>query len=284
MASVKSPKLRRIKQPIKNNISCINEPNSIAETASSNPQNENMIKSPKASGSRAKKAPITEIISPLTIKEMVDELELDNPLPNGWNLFTHQKEAVIECLTLKRSILAYDMGLGKTVIALLWAKAHCVKLEGCLAIIIAPVTLKEIWTKNAKMLGFTPFSLSGDLNSGADNSGSKRKAKKKNAACEIAEEKNSTKTENETEKTEKNKKNKNYENEDGSRGEIKNNIEGKKIYFSLWSWGKLPTLSEVKEMGFSSFVFIADEAHAMQSIKSLRTKAAIKLCLDPMCW
>jgi hypothetical protein len=45
---------------------------------------------------------------------------LEAPIANGWKLFKHQKEAILKCLELNRIILAYDMGLGKTLIG-----EHC---------------------------------------------------------------------------------------------------------------------------------------------------------------
>ena len=48
--------------------------------------------------------------------ELVQAALLDEPLHNGWYLFEHQKDAVRCCLNSRRVILAYDMGLGKTLI------------------------------------------------------------------------------------------------------------------------------------------------------------------------
>ena len=45
---------------------------------------------------------------------------LNQPLINGWSLFDHQREAILDALKLERLILAYDMGLGKTCIGLIW--------------------------------------------------------------------------------------------------------------------------------------------------------------------
>ena len=79
---------------------------------------------------------------------------LNLPLPNGWTLFEHQKLAIRQCLSLRRVILAYDMGLGKTIICLIWAKYIYKELINGIVIVIAPCTLLETWKREAIMLGF----------------------------------------------------------------------------------------------------------------------------------
>ena len=86
--------------------------------------------------------------------QLLQAANLDGVLPNGWSLFPHQKQAVIECLKLKRSIMAFDMGLGKTVISLTWAKAICTVCPECVVVVIVPCTLQEMWKKEAEMMGF----------------------------------------------------------------------------------------------------------------------------------
>lgn len=81
-------------------------------------------------------------------KQVVEGIDLDKPLPNGKTLFQHQKESVLRMLKYRRQILALDMGLGKTLTALVTAKIlnqkHCYK-----TIIICPVSLKETWQREA---------------------------------------------------------------------------------------------------------------------------------------
>eukprot|EP01041_Mallomonas_annulata_P001799 gene1799-3491_t len=84
----------------------------------------------------------------------IDSNCLDEPLPNGWTLFDHQKAAIRLCLSLRRTILAYDMGLGKTIICLVWAKLMCLDHTDSLAIAIVPCTLIETWRREASMIGF----------------------------------------------------------------------------------------------------------------------------------
>jgi hypothetical protein len=86
---------------------------------------------------------------------LIKAANLEEPLPNGWRLFAHQKEAVVRCLDMGRTIMAFDMGLGKTLISLVWAKAVCtVVRQGTVAVVVAPCTLQEVWRREATMLGF----------------------------------------------------------------------------------------------------------------------------------
>jgi len=57
----------------------------------------------------------TPALAPINAMEYVRPI-VDAPLSNGWKLFKHQKEAIWKCLEMNRIILAYDMGLGKTLI------------------------------------------------------------------------------------------------------------------------------------------------------------------------
>ena len=83
-----------------------------------------------------------------------EKLSLDAPLPNGWRLFEHQKEAILQAVKIKRCILAYDMGLGKTLICIKWALELCTYTEECVCLVIAPGTVLETWRREASMLGF----------------------------------------------------------------------------------------------------------------------------------
>ena len=79
---------------------------------------------------------------------------LDEPMSNGFKLFKHQKEAVVQALRLQRVILAYDMGLGKTCISLVWALEMYRRLhQSCTLIIVSPCTLVDNWKREATMLG-----------------------------------------------------------------------------------------------------------------------------------
>jgi SNF2-related domain len=164
------------------------------------------------------------------MRKLIAAADLDSALPNGWKLFQHQKVAVVECLKLGRTIMAFDMGLGKTLISLIWAKAVCSLCPDCIAIIIVPCTLTEIWKREAEMIGFTTF----DIHS-------------KNI------------------KLKQNKK--------GSDEKVRG------PWISIHSWSKIPTAAEINR----KFVLIADEAHAMQSITSIRTKNTLSICLHGNC-
>ena len=154
-----------------------------------------------------------------------EEYKVEKEFANGWKLFDHQLLAINECLKLGRTILAFDMGLGKTLISLSWAKAVTRSLQyKCLTIIVAPCTLIDNWKREAAVLDFEVLNL---------------KAKR-------------------TEKC--------------------------SIKFS--SWSKIPEVEEINKLlcsHFQSFVVVADEAHAMQSFSSQRTKLMLALCSHSKC-
>ena len=141
---------------------------------------------------------------------------LDEPLPNGWHLFAHQRQAIADCLRLRRTIMAFDMGLGKTIIGLIWAKAVATVVPGCLTVVVVPCTLIEVWRREAVMIGFDVHG-QGTLAS--------------------------------------------------------------RFSIAIYSWAKMPTPAEVGR----KYLLIADEAHAMQSLTSQRTQAALRLCADAAC-
>ncbi len=78
--------------------------------------------------------------------------DTDAPLKNGRNLYSYQKEGVQELLSLKKAILAWDMGLGKTVTALVAAKAFW-KLHRCPVIVLCPLGKVSDWLEEAAMVG-----------------------------------------------------------------------------------------------------------------------------------
>lgn len=164
------------------------------------------------------------------MSKLIAAADLDSVLPNGWKLFKHQKDAVLECLKLGRTIMAFDMGLGKTIISLIWAKAVCTLCPDCIAIIIVPCTLTEIWKREAEMIGFTTVDIHA-----------------------------------------KNVKLKHHKNGTDEK------VRGPRI--SIHSWSKIPSAAEINQR----FVLIADEAHAMQSITSIRTKNTLNICLHGNC-
>ena len=60
------------------------------------------------------------------------------------------------------------------------------------------------------------------------------------------------------------------------------NISSKVLIIA--SWARIPSIIEISAMRNNSrFVLICDEAHAMQSLKSIRTQAALELCKSSHC-
>ena len=85
-------------------------------------------------------------------REVIEDIDLSKPLSNGLTLFQHQRESVIRMVTQGRQILALDMGLGKTLTALVAAKLYRNKYRWKV-IIVCPVSLKGNWEKDAEELG-----------------------------------------------------------------------------------------------------------------------------------
>lgn len=85
-------------------------------------------------------------------KEVLEDVDLKKPLSNGLTLFQHQIESVERMIMTQRQILALDMGLGKTLTALVTAKLLKQKYNWKI-IVVCPVSLKNNWLKDAKGLG-----------------------------------------------------------------------------------------------------------------------------------
>lgn len=119
------------------------------------------------------------------------------------------------------------MGLGKTLISLIWAQTVSRLLShSCLTLVVAPCTLIDNWKREAAAVGFHILD--------------KKNISPPNMPC-----------------------------------------------IAFESWAKVPSRSELDgrlhRARFSSFIVIGDEAHAMQSFSSQRTKAMIALCHDSKC-
>lgn len=105
------------------------------------------------------------------VKQLIEAAKLDDTLPNGWTVLEHQKKAVEWIFNriyerhdvppaLCAGILALDMGLGKTLISLLAAKAYReVFPDVKKVIVVCPAFLIPNWKEeSAKLdLGFTPY-------------------------------------------------------------------------------------------------------------------------------
>jgi len=90
--------------------------------------------------------PVNDEYRPLLVKNA----NLSAPLLNGWTLFSHQKKAILRSLLMRRFILALDMGLGKTLIGCVWAKAFQQTFEGLKILVVCPVSLKKEWKRTAE--------------------------------------------------------------------------------------------------------------------------------------
>ncbi len=88
------------------------------------------------------------------IVQLIEKAQVDDPLPCGWSLFNHQKEAVKWLLSHIKDgvydggILADHMGLGKSLSALVAAKAMQ-SFHHCPIFIVCPASLKDNWLREA---------------------------------------------------------------------------------------------------------------------------------------
>ena len=186
---------------------------------------------------------------------LIENADLDKELLNGWTLYDHQKEGVIRALRMRRLILAFDMGLGKTIIGCVWSKAFLRTFEGIKIIIIAPVSLHDDWKRTAtNATGLKP-----------DTGAKKKKAVKKKPAA----------TTDEYYATGKKRKSKKKEEDD------KDDDNNPNVY--IYSWNNVSAYKEVINDCPEGYVVICDEAHSMQSMTSQRTKDALKLMFPKYC-
>ena len=80
---------------------------------------------------------------------LIKAADLGGTLKNGWTLLPHQKVGILKAIQMRRLILAYDMGLGKTLIGCVWAKAFKNTFPNLKVHVIAPVSLKKEWMRTA---------------------------------------------------------------------------------------------------------------------------------------
>ncbi|MBM5799700.1 MAG: DEAD/DEAH box helicase [Cyanobacteria bacterium K_DeepCast_35m_m2_023] len=84
-------------------------------------------------------------------RELVAAAHLQQPLPDGRQLFAHQRSGVRWLLARRGAVLADAMGLGKTLTALVAARA-LVRLIDCRVVVLAPVGLHSHWQREAAAL------------------------------------------------------------------------------------------------------------------------------------
>lgn len=84
-------------------------------------------------------------------RALVAAADLDSPLPEGRRLFAHQRAAVRWLLARRGAVLADSMGLGKTLSALVAARAMG-RLAGCRIVVLAPAGLHRLWWQEAAAL------------------------------------------------------------------------------------------------------------------------------------
>mmetsp|Transcript_34703 Transcript_34703/g.73149 ORF Transcript_34703/g.73149 Transcript_34703/m.73149 type:complete len:1418 (+) Transcript_34703:228-4481(+) len=194
---------------------------------------------------------------------LIENAELDKPeLLNGMCLYEHQKEGVLRALRMRRLILAFDMGLGKTIIGCVWAKAFRDTFAGIKIFLVAPPSVHVEWMRTAtEAVGLTATA--------GKKSKPKPKKKKKTTA----------KTRQNTATGKKRAKKIESDSEDEEECEASNNFD---IY--VFSWNSISAYKDIiREMGVIDYVVICDEAHSMQSMETKRTKEALKLVYPKKC-
>ncbi|KAL3808535.1 hypothetical protein ACHAXA_002702 [Cyclostephanos tholiformis] len=203
------------------------------------------------------------------IDALIENAALDETLLNGWSLFGHQREGVMRGLRMRRLILAFDMGLGKTIIACVWAKAFRKTFEGIKIFVIAPVSLHDEWERTA--IQATGLKL--DNGDGARGKKGKSKTRKR--------EKGGGNEEDEYERTVTGKRRMRARNKSKSDSEDDSELTGS-IDMHIFSWDGISACNDFI-LDTPHYVVIADEAHRMQSMESNRTKEALKLISQKKC-
>ena len=87
-------------------------------------------------------------------RDLVAAAEVHQVLPDGRSLLDHQRVGVRWLLARRGAVLADAMGLGKTLTALMAARAM-VRLADCRIVVIAPVGLHAHWQREAAALGLS---------------------------------------------------------------------------------------------------------------------------------
>jgi SNF2 family DNA or RNA helicase len=84
-------------------------------------------------------------------RDLIAAADLAQPLPDGRHLFGHQRSAVRWLLARRGAVLADAMGLGKTLTALVAARAM-VRLGAGRIVVVAPAGLHHHWRQEAAAL------------------------------------------------------------------------------------------------------------------------------------
>jgi SNF2 family DNA or RNA helicase len=88
-------------------------------------------------------------------RQLVQAADLEGPLPDGRRLFAHQRAAARWLLARRGALLADAMGLGKTLTALVAARAM-VRAADCRVVVLAPAGLHRHWRAEASSLALVP--------------------------------------------------------------------------------------------------------------------------------
>lgn len=210
---------------------------------------------------------------------------LKQPLKNGWNLFEHQVFAVEQAIKARRLILAYEMGLGKTVIACIVAKAFRKTLTKCRAVVIAPKSLKDEWliTANEKVGEVGHFELH---NWGATLPSPEELLKKIESTEALASNKKGRVQAKLSAKAKMKKKKLITIESDSDSDAVAESSNSACSGGGSLSKGESSSASgrgDGDDDEQPKFFLICDEAHKIQSMETKQTKSVLKLALHKSC-
>ena len=164
--------------------------------------------------------------------------------------------------------------LGKTIIGCVWAKAFIKTFKGLKVFVIAPVSLRDDWTRTAT----EATGLVLDMGDTKKNSKKRGKAKKKTKKTKLDEKTVTGKRRRKAKKVESDIEDSDddIEDDDSDDDESLSDNTSNNIDMYIYSWSKISDYKNVIN-DIDDYVVIADEAHSMQSMSSKRTEEALKL-------
>lgn len=98
---------------------------------------------------------ITALMEPIDREPVVPDVE--SPLKDGRKLFAHQREDAVRLARGRRLIVGNEMGTGKTLTALVAAKAFCDAPYGARIIIVCPASMKLTWERESYAVGLRRY-------------------------------------------------------------------------------------------------------------------------------
>ncbi|EJK57472.1 hypothetical protein THAOC_22476, partial [Thalassiosira oceanica] len=245
---------------------------------------------------------------------LLDNAGLDDRLLNGWDLYEHQREGVRRALQMRRLVLAFDMGLGKTVVGCVWSRSFLRTLgggsegdggggnsdsdgeggssddeggrkskRGLKILVIAPVSLHDDWRRTAEEA--TGLRVRGRPGKGGKGDKKKKKkargGKKKDETRTVTgKPRRRTAAQNGSDDEVSSWGSSSEDDDDEEEDEGADPSDGYDM--TVLSWSSVGAHSK-RAAGDGDYVVVADEAHHMQSMDSKRTREALDLMSPRRC-